>query len=262
MCEILGISFKNPRRPVLSMTAVSKKGHRNPDGWGVGFYPDKSAQIIKEPIEAGVSRLSAFMRDYPGLVSNIFVTHVRKSSVGAISHKNTHPFSRELFGKDFVFAHNGDLKSFNDLDTGRFTPVGETDSEHSFCHILNLIETRGVRNWKEEDFNWISERLSGINKLGKFNTIFSDGEFLFCYNDVNDFKDYCHVKRSPPHELITLSDDDFEIILALEDDKEQTGYIVATNPMTDEYWESYMPGEFIVYKDGEIVFRNNPKKRT
>jgi len=257
MCELLGISFNIPIRPNLSVRGFRKKGEKNPDGWGIGYYPDESAQVIKEPIEAGKSLLSFVVRNYTQIISRIFITHVRKASIGKISHKNTHPFCRELEGKEYIFAHNGSLERYKNLKTGRFIPVGDTDSEHSFCHILNLIDKRNIESWTSDDFLWMNQQLWEINKMGKFNCMFSDGEYLFCYNDVNDFKDYCHVHRKGPYNKIKLLDEDFEIDLANEKDPSQTGYLIATNPLTDENWESYLPGELVVYKNGDIVFSNS-----
>lgn len=256
MCELLGMSFNEPVRPNISVKGFRKKSERNPDGWGVAYYPDESVQVIKEPLEAGESFLSEFIRNYNEISTEIFIMHVRKSSIGSVSHKNTHPFVRELNGKEYVFAHNGSLKEFSRLITGRFKPVGQTDSEHVFCYILNQIESRKILHWNAEHFLWLSRLLVEINSYGKFNCIFSDGEYLFCYNDVNDFKDFCLVKRKAPYENIRLLDDEVEVDLFVEKQPSQYGYIMATNPLTNESWESYLPGELKVFKKGEIIFSN------
>lgn len=261
MCELMGISFNEPVRPNISVKGFYKKGERNPDGWGIAYYPDESAQIVKEPLEAGESFLSDFIRNYQEIYSKIFIVHVRKSSIGNVSHKNTHPFSRELNGKEYVFAHNGSLKNFKNLQTGRFRPIGETDSEHVFCHILNEIEERQITIWSPEDFLGLNQKLNEINGNGKFNCIFSDSENLFCYHDENDFKDYCLVRREAPYDKIKLLDDDFEVDIFEEKKPTQAGYIIATNPLTDESWESFLPGELKVFRNGEIVY-SNPIKET
>lgn len=258
MCELFGISFNEPVRPNLSVKGFRKKGERNPDGWGIAYYPDESAQVIKEPIEAGISFLSEFLRNYAEIVSKIFIIHVRKSSIGNATHKNTHPFTRELNGREYVFAHNGSIKNFKSLDTGRFTPIGETDSEHVFCHLLNEIETNQISDWTPNDFQWLNQKLKDINANGKFNCIFSDGEHLFCYHDENDFKDYCLLQRKGPYGEIKMKEDEFEFNLPQEKFS-QTGYFVATNPLTEDEWISFLPGELVVFKNGEIVYSDTEK---
>lgn len=256
MCELLGMSFNLPVRPSISFRGFRNRGQSNPHGWGIAFYPDESAQVVKEPVKAGKSPLSKFLQDYQEVKSKIFIAHVRYTSVGSKSHKNTHPFYRELNGKEYVFAHNGTLRSYKNLELGRFKPIGETDSEHAFCHLLSCIEKRNIINWEEEDFDWVVEKLKEINEYGNFNCIFSDGELLFCYYDKNGYNGLCFVQRKPPYGEIQLLDEDWRINLAEEKQPEQTGYIIATKRLTDEPWKNIKFGELIVFKDGKIIYSN------
>jgi len=52
MCELLAMSFNLAVRPNISFREFRHRGEKNRDGWGIAFYPDESAQIIKEPIRA------------------------------------------------------------------------------------------------------------------------------------------------------------------------------------------------------------------
>jgi predicted glutamine amidotransferase len=183
MCELLGMCFNKPLTPSISFIGFRKRGEINRHGWGVAFYPDSSAQVIKEPINAGASRLSNFLKDYNRMRSKMILAHVRHATVGDHTRQNTHPFSRELEGKEYVFAHNGTLrKGYRDgLPLGDFKPIGDTDSEHAFCHLLGEIRARKVGGWGKDDFRWLLSRLVEINRYGIFNCLFSDGEHLFAY---------------------------------------------------------------------------------
>ena len=256
MCELLGMSFNLPVTPKISFKSFRRRGKKNPHGWGLAFYPDKSAQIFKEPISAMESLLSRFVENYKEMKSKIFIGHVRYASVGTKSYKNTHPFQRELNGKEYVFAHNGTLSNYKNLKLGRFKPLGETDSEYIFCHLLKCFEERGINNWKKDDFEWLETKLREINEYGDFNCIFSDGEHLFCYYDKEGYNGLCFVHRKPPYGKIHLADKDWEIDLAEEKDPRQRGFIIATNRLTDEAWTSFHPGELIVFKNGEIIYSN------
>lgn len=257
MCELLGLSFNQPVSPSLSFRGFRHRGERNPHGWGLAYYPDKSVQVIKEPKKGSRSHLAEFIQNYQGIESKIIIGHVRYTSGTFITHKNTHPFQRELHGKEFVFAHNGTLNDYEKLETGRFTPVGETDSEYAFCHILDSIEKNNIRNWTNENFKWLHKQLIEINHLGKFNCLISDGDYLFCYYDRNRYNGLCFVQRMAPFSTVHLLDEDFEINLAEEKRISQKGFIVATKPLTNEKWENFHPGELIVFKNGEIVFSSN-----
>ena len=254
MCELLGMSFNLPVKPSISFKGFRHRGESNPHGWGIAFYPDKSAQVVKEPIKAKESSLSKFLQEYQEVKSEIFVAHVRYTSIGSKSHKNTHPFHRELNGTEYVFAHNGTFSSYKTLPLGRFKPIGETDSEYVFCYLLKCIEERGITRWKKDDFDWLAEKLREINRYGSFNCIFSDGKHLFCYYDKNGHNGLCFVQRKPPYDKIRLLDEDWEINLAEEKRPEQTGFIIATRRLTNESWKDFKFGELIVFRGGKVIY--------
>lgn len=256
MCELLGMSFSGPASPSISFLGFRQRGEQHPDGWGIAFYPDNSAQVIKEPVRAGSSALSDFLKDYTGVSSKVIIAHVRKASVGSNFHRNTHPFQRELDGKDFVMAHNGTLKDYRtELGLTYFHPIGDTDSEHAFCYILDRILKNRIKDWKKEDFGWLLLVLAKVNRFGTLNILLSDGDLLFAYRDKDGKRELNFVKRTPPYGKITLLDKDYEIDLAKDSDQKKSGYIIATSPLTDEKWESFGKGELIVFRDGEIIFR-------
>jgi len=86
--------------------------------------------------------------------------------------------------------------------------------------------------------------------------MFSDGEYLFCYHDKDGYRGLCFVHRKPPYDKIKLMDEDWEINLAEEKRQEQTGYIIATEKLTDEIWQEFNPGELIVFKNGKMIYSN------
>lgn len=254
MCELLGMSFNQPIRPSLSFRGFRQRGQSNPHGWGIAYYPDESVQVIKEPIQGDSSSLSEFIKNYQEIKSKIFIAHVRYTSGTPVAYKNTHPFQRELNGREFVFAHNGTLHNYRALETGRFTRIGETDSEYAFCHILNSVESEQINCWTTKNFKWLHDKLKEINNYGNFNCILSDGKYLFCYYDKNGYNGLCFVHRKAPYSQVQLLDEDFQVNLAKEKNPSQTGFIIATRALTDERWENFYPGELIVFRNGEIIF--------
>lgn len=255
MCELLGMSFNKQVQPSISFRGFQQRGKGNPDGWGIAFYPDKAAQVIKEHIKAGISPLADFIKVYPRLKSKIILAHVRQTSGTPICYKNTHPFQRELDGKDYVFAHNGTLSNCRaKLTLGKYRPVGETDSEHAFCHILSWIAGGEIRACTEDNFHRLAEKLREVNGLGSFNCIFSDGTYMFCYHDQGGYNGLTLVRREPPYERIHMADEDFDIELGDEKDQSQKGFVIATKPLTNEQWVSFPRGELAVFHNGEIIY--------
>lgn len=254
MCELLGLSFKRAVNPKISFKGFQKRGKNNPDGWGIAYYPDKSVQIFKEHIQINTSKFADFLKNYSFMNSKIFIAHVRRTSVGKNSHENTHPFCRELNGKEYLFAHNGTIRNLDKLNLGRFKPIGKTDSEHIFCYLLDFIQEKGIKNWNMGDIQCLEEEIREINKEGTLNCLFTDGNYLFCYHDRNGHNGLYFTQRKPPYGEIKLEDIDWEVDLREEKNPKKTGFIIATKKLTNEGWESFSKGELIVFKTGKMIY--------
>jgi glutamine amidotransferase len=252
MCELLALSFNKPVNASLSFRGFRNRGKYNRDGWGYAYYPDNAAQVIKEPISSASSDLSRFIVDYHRIKSKIYISHVRLASAGSVSFCNTHPFNRELFGKEYVFAHNGTLRGF-DLSSRYYKPIGQTDSEQAFCFIIEQIRKKKIQKWNQKNLDFLESVLTEINEYGNFNCLMSDGEYLFCYYDKNSYNGLYFVERKAPFDRIRLLDEDFEINLSKQKSPDQRGFIIATEPLTNENWEEFNPGLLTVFKDGEII---------
>ena len=249
------MSFNLAIQPNISFIGFSKRAIVNPDGWGIAYYPDKAVSIFKEPVKAGNSSLSKFIIENSSLIkSKIIIGHVRKASIGTISYKNTHPFTRELNGRDYTFAHNGTIFYFKKLELSVFRPIGNTDSEHLFCHLLHLIKNRSIIKWENEDFRWLQKKLNNINKKGRLNCVFSDGRHLFCYKDQNTEKSLCYIQRKSPFKRLSLKDEDWDIDLSEINDPSQEGYIISSKKLTNENWKEINGGDLLVFKNGRFLF--------
>jgi len=226
----MGFSAKEniDARPLFS--TFRARGNKHPDGWGCAFYTDKSATVFKEAGNAVESKLAYFLEKYPLLNTKLFIAHIRKASVGGQAHQNTHPFLREMNGKEYVLAHNGTLKNFREkLLLGRIKPLGVNDSEFLLCYLLGQIEKKAIKKWDKKSFEWLNNELQEINNTGKLNCIFSDGKLLFAYYDKNDYNSLYHFESGE-------------------------GVIIATKPLTKNKWEKFKKGQLIVIKNGKILF--------
>lgn len=262
MCDLLGLSFSTPIVARISLDVFQQRGEMNPDGWGVAFYNDGRVQVIKEAEPAVDSGLFDFIEQYPQ--SQTFITHVRRSTRGVRSYLNTHPFYRLLASgsskHEYAFAHNGTLIQQEKLILKKFGPIGETDSEHAFCFILDAISSRNIDEWKSNDFQFIEEMLRDINDgQNSLNCIFSDGEYLFCYSDENDHNNGLRfVKKTHPFGRVELVSSDEELghidIHSDSTKTPQTGYLISTRILTKELWTEFENGELIVFKEGAIVY--------
>ena len=266
MCDLLGLSFNTPVSAKISLDVFQQRGEINPDGWGVAFYDDTRVQVIKETEPAINSKLFDFIEQYPQ--SQTFITHVRRSTRGVRSYLNTHPFYRQLTSdsskREFAFAHNGTLVHQEKLKLKQFNPIGETDSEHAFCFILDAISSRKIKEWTIDDFQFIENLLGAINDgQNTLNCIFSDGQYLFCYSDENDHNNGLRfIKQTQPFGRVDLVSSDEKLgsvdIHSESAISPQTGYIISTRILTKGLWTEFENGELIVFKEGAIVY---PTKR-
>ncbi len=253
MCVLLALNFNKPVTPSFSFRGFRHSGKSNTSGWGISFFPDKSAQIIKEPVQIDKSPLANFLQDYNGLKSKTFIAHLRNASKGSVAHCNTHPFLKKLSGSEFICAHNGTIDC-SELDIGRFRTIGETDSEHLFAFILQSIKKQRMKLWSHSSFEYLHSLLQEINNYGRLNIIFAHNGYLFCYHDKNVYPGLCFLRRKAPFESVRLLDEDLTVNLSEQKDPSQVGYIVSTNPLTNEIWHDFEPEELLVFRFGRIVY--------
>ncbi|MCF2143243.1 MAG: class II glutamine amidotransferase [Candidatus Heimdallarchaeota archaeon] len=253
MCELFGLSANKRVNILFSWKGFSQRGRRQPHGWGVAFYPDNSAIIFKEPIATLSSPLANFLRDYRQIESKIFISHLRYASVGEHKHENTHPFSRKLGEKEWVFAHNGTIPDIDQKFMLEYLkPLGKTDSEYAFCLILERIQ-----NLKGEKriSNAIEKIANEIAGEGGFNFLLSNGKKLFAY--YSGYNSLYYLQRKPPYHTkrIFLKDEDVSISLGEMKEQTEKAILVATQPLTNETWIHFEPNKLYEFLEGREIKR-------
>ena len=253
MCELMGMCFSSPVAAEFSLSAFALRDEENADGWGLAWYTGRSLTIVKEPLSWRASDCARFLGGYGDLASHLYIAHVRHATVGgAPKHADTHPFSRELGGRSYCFAHNGTVRAaMQDFPARRFQPIGQTDSEHVFCALLDEIAEIGDALPEPPQWRWLAQRFDAINRLGKFNCLLSDGDRLFAWHDRNGFKGlHFHAVRVGEGRVQHLEDTTME--MELESDASVRGIVIATRPLSDSGWHSFQPGELLVVERGRI----------
>lgn len=262
MCELFALSSNKAVRISFTWRGFRRRGGIHRDGWGVAWYLNGGiAGLVKEPrpsVESPIARLMV-----QGVKSKIVISHVRWASRGDISYVNTHPFVRRLWGRDWVFAHNGTLSNIIEDASHRLEwchPIGETDSERAFCYILEKLS--GLQDKRLGNLaTKLWELADSIGRYGKFNFLLSDGEYLFAC--MNRKKTLHYLLRHPPHRgIVRLLNEDYEARLEELKAKDEYAAIVATEPLTDEEWNSMNPSTLHVFRNGDlllIVERGKPK---
>lgn len=258
MCELLGVSCNKPVRANISFKALKADANDNPHGWGLAYYPDQSAQIFKEPLKALESELANFVAKYEMIKSKNFMCHIRYMTTGSPSHRNTHPFSRELNGREYVFAHNGSVLAVGDFKFNRFRPVGDTDSEKVFCHLMDFIAQHKLNLDNEADLSLLEDRLREINGSpgAKLNCLISDGKRLLCYRDRGGHKKLLILLREPGymHTVRYYGDEEIDFEFKIKKGTDERAVIVSTEALTRERWRFLPRACLTVLEDGRVLY--------
>jgi len=256
MCQLLALAFNEPVTTSLSFRGFRHRASFNPHGWGLATFAGSTATVIKEACRADRSgKVESIVSDHE-LSSRIFVGHVRYGNVGGVSERNTHPFVQRLRGRDLVLAHNGTLSrdTLKPHIDDRHKPEGTTDSELALCVLVTWLIGANVAL---TDFGRLHDRLRELNQSGSMNLLFSEGEHLFAYHDVNGYNGLCFTRRESPFSCVSLRDEDWTANLPEEKSPTQRGYVIATTPLTKgETWSRFAPGGLMVFKGGETVYEH------
>jgi glutamine amidotransferase len=251
MCELLGMECNVPTDIVFSFCGLRQRGGKtgpHSDGWGLAFYEKRAARIFLEPYPAAESALACFLAQNP-IKTLLAIGHVRRKTRGHVSLANTHPFVRELWGRHWVFAHNGTLPRVRKRKLGRFKPIGTTDSEHAFCHLLEALRASFPDYPKRtgDIYRAIAEVGGTLGRDGTFNFLLGDGRHLFARCATR----LCYIIRKAPFGLATLADDDVRVDFSTVTTPKDRVAVVATAPLTtNETWHQGKPGELWVFDGG------------
>ena len=254
MCQLLGMNCNVPTDICFSFAGFSARGGQtdeHADGWGIAFFEGLGCRVFLDVLPSNVSPVAELVRQYP-IKSKHIVAHIRKATHGAIALENCHPFQRELWGRYWVFAHNGTLNEFDSPQTDFYQAVGDTDSEAAFCYMLETLRRQFPASEPSiaDVHACLSETTERICRHGTFNFLLSDGVVLYAHRSTN----LVYILRQAPFATAHLIDRDVTIDfsgLATPDDKVA---VIATTPLTDnEQWLPLEPNRLIVFKNGVML---------
>ncbi len=240
-----------PTDIVFSFTGFAQRGGRTDthhDGWGIAFFEGAGVRHFVDHQAAVDSPVAELIKRYPIKSQNV-IAHIRKATQGQVALENCHPFVRELWGRYWVFAHNGDLKDFAPTLNGPYRPVGNTDSELAFCFLLQELRARfgDVAPERTALRAVLAELVQAIAAHGTFNLMLSSGAELFAHCSTKLY----YIVRQHPFVTASLSDEDVSVDFADLTTPNDRVAIIVTEPLTtNERWTAFAPGELRLFVDG------------
>jgi predicted glutamine amidotransferase len=171
-----GNELQHADRRDVQLRGFAQRGGRtdhHADGWGIAFFEGLRPAPLRRPPAGLRSPVAELIRRYPIKSRNV-ISHIRKATQGEVALENCHPFVRELWGRYWVFAHNGDLQDFPPRLHGSFRPVGTTDSERAFCWLMQEMSKShaGVPSVQELTLT-LRELSAQIASTARFNFLLS-----------------------------------------------------------------------------------------
>ncbi|MBW4612670.1 MAG: class II glutamine amidotransferase [Desmonostoc vinosum HA7617-LM4] len=251
MCQLLGMNCNVPTDICFSFEGFSARGGKtdhHSDGWGIAFFEEKGCRIFLDSQPSVISPVAELVRNFP-IHSTHVIAHIRKATQGEIALHNCHPFRRELWGRYWVFAHNGNLPDFRHHSMGFYQAVGNTDSEKAFCLMLETLRKcfpQGKPPLKEL-YLILRKITQEIAQIGVFNYLLSDGEHFFTHCSTK----LSYIVRQAPFAAAHLIDQDMTVDFRELTTESDRVAVIATTPLTDnEVWTPIQPGELLVFQDG------------
>ncbi|RME33644.1 MAG: class II glutamine amidotransferase [Gammaproteobacteria bacterium] len=255
MCELLGLNANVPTDICFSFSGLMQRGGRtgpHRDGWGMSLYEGRGARSFHDPRPSVASEIADFIRRH-SIRSRVIISHIRKANRGRVCLENTHPFTRELWGRCWTFAHNGQLKGVKRRPLTHYRPIGTTDSEYAFCWMLDRLR-EGFARYPARTRLWraVAELAADLEGLGVFNFLMSDSHHLYAWCSTR----LCWLTRrhpfGPAHSIDTGEWEDFSELTTPDD----VVTIIASRPLTDnETWNDMARGSLEVFHEGEPCLR-------
>jgi glutamine amidotransferase len=107
-------------------------------------------------------------------VSQLFMVHVRRATLGGLKQENTHPFDHSCY----TYCHNGTILEPGKLrDLADRPPRGETDSELFFNALMTMLDPDDVVGSLRRTVDAVCERC----RFSALNFLFCDGSRLYAY---------------------------------------------------------------------------------
>jgi predicted glutamine amidotransferase len=206
------------------------------------------------------------------------MAHIRYATQGSVCLENVHPFSRELWGIQWTFAHNGECPKFTNVTYHEntpllgsttaadliYNPIGDTDSEAAFCAILNALRAEFPEGLPtlpvlHEFLKMIcDEIIADRHDDTIFNFLLGCGQYtLFAYSwpgsrpGSSVWNGLHYLIREPPFSTASLLDVDYTIDFRTVTTPVDRVAVITTKPLTrEEGWCEMRRGELIMFDQG------------
>ena len=241
MCDLFGLSCNEEDRATWSLPKFAELFSRqNPQGWGIVYYDGNNAKLVRptvgEPLIAADSPL--FANTIKKARSTNIISHVRHATGDTcLCELNCHPFIHHRNGRDWAFAHNGQV--FKNLKKHP-AAEGDTDSENIFHQIMDYVDEYMRGDTMHGLYPALKKAVKRIlDDYGKDNI-----NLNFLMSDGNMHYAFSHYDVKPMYMLGRMKGYGGAILLS-------------TQKVTDENWQEIGKDRLLAINCGEILIRSD-----
>lgn len=262
--DIIAVSLDASSSPSININFKSNRKDGYTPSWGLGWYPEDnlSTMLTKGEAAKDTAIFANAVTDWSNFRSTTFFYKI-KSSNQEYSYNESQPFSRNLSGRDWMFLHSGilykqSLKKLQDKHLNfLLEPIGNSDSELAFCHILSKIYQKNLRSISEIDpdllYSWFKE----IDLLGSADIYLTDGDSIVCFHGTSSQSNMLYSRIQPPYNQDVYTSESIELSLDDPRDTYRTALVVTTSPFYEGNWTNMSLGQMIIIKRGAIIWNSN-----
>ena len=250
MCHQLGMNCNTPTDILFSFDGFRRRGgltDHHADGFGIAFFEHAGCRVFLDYEASAHSSVADFVHRYP-IKSTHVIAHIRKATQGRVALENTHPFQREMWGQNWIFAHNGNLVDFAPPRGQFYRPVGDTDSEAAFCMLLERLRQQFDDAPPAQTLHRaVSDIAAEIREAGIFNFMLSNGQVLFTHCTTH----LHYIVRQAPFAVAHLVDNDVSVDFSTVTTPNDRVAVIATQPLTDnECWTTHPKDTVLMFSEG------------
>ena len=244
MCDLFGLSCNHKDRATISLKQFAKETSEiYSHGWGIAFFNNEHGIVERasdDEAEIPAKENERFSDVVKEARSKNILAHTRRSTCGTHCELDCHPFKAKYFGRDWIFAHNGQVKHKFDLHP---SAGGETDSETIFLELMDYTEQfvnqhdqkiHGLYPAIKKALKKILDKSAPIN----LNFLLTDGYMYYVFNHYTSKPMYM-LRRAksttkPTGPAILLSTQELQT-------------------PNNEPWEKIPPDQLLVLNCGQII---------
>ena len=230
MCELFGISAREPVDASEYLSEFFSHSVRHPHGWGIMRSVKGEYKVFKESVSASESSVLSDVITATEKQSNM-LAHIRLATVGGMREENSHPFSGEdILGRTWTLIHNGTIYSGTKLMRYLSAQSGDTDSERIFLYLLDevnaAIKKDGVLSEKRR-FEIVDRLVCALSPRNKLNLMIFDGDVLYVHKNMKNTLSFRQLNE---------------------------GYIFSTEPLSAGVWMELPLAQLLAYKNGSLLY--------